>query len=427
MTASAVRAQSKNRRTDVTTKVYILGGYQTDFAENWARNGMQIADGMRQTIRQGLVEANLEATQIEVAHVGNFAAELFCQQGHLGGLFAASDPAFAGIPASRHEGACASGSLAILAASADLEARRYGLAAVLGVEQMRNVPGDKAAQLIGGPAMWSGHEYENVRYPWPSVFSDVADEYDRRFGLKQEHLARIAEINFANGRRNRNAQTRRWTFTQQSFTADDTANPTVAGRMRKQDCGQITDGAAIVFLASEEKAREHAKRLGISIDAFPYIRGWGHRTAPITYAAKVQASQGQPYVFPHVRGAITDAFRRAGLADVKDLDGIETHDCFTSTEYMAIDHFGITLPGQSWQAVEAGDIEIGGRIPVNPSGGLIGLGHPVGATGVRMALDCFKQVTGTAGEYQVEGARNFATLNIGGSATTTVSLVVSRD
>ncbi|HEY6642457.1 MAG TPA: acetyl-CoA acetyltransferase [Povalibacter sp.] len=411
----------------MTTKVYILGGYQTDFAENWARNGMQIADGMRQTIRQGLVEANLEATQIEVAHVGNFAAELFCQQGHLGGLFAASDPAFAGIPASRHEGACASGSLAILAASADLEARRYGLAAVLGVEQMRNVPGDKAAQLIGGPAMWSGHEYENVRYPWPSVFSDVADEYDRRFGLKQEHLARIAEINFANGRRNRNAQTRRWTFTQQSFTADDTANPTVAGRMRKQDCGQITDGAAIVFLASEEKAREHAKRLGISIDAFPYIRGWGHRTAPITYAAKVQASQGQPYVFPHVRGAITDAFRRAGLADVKDLDGIETHDCFTSTEYMAIDHFGITLPGQSWQAVEAGDIEIGGRIPVNPSGGLIGLGHPVGATGVRMALDCFKQVTGTAGEYQVEGARNFATLNIGGSATTTVSLVVSRD
>jgi acetyl-CoA C-acetyltransferase len=93
---------------------------------------------------------------------------------------------------------------------------------------------------------------------------------------------------------------------------------------------------------------------------------------------------------------------------------------------MAIDHFGITPPGQSGQAIESGDIEIGGRIPMNPSGGLIGLGHPVGATGARMLLDCHKQVTGTAGGYQVDGARRFATLNIGGSATTTVSFIVGR-
>jgi acetyl-CoA C-acetyltransferase len=91
---------------------------------------------------------------------------------------------------------------------------------------------------------------------------------------------------------------------------------------------------------------------------------------------------------------------------------------------MAIDHFGITAPGESWKAIEAGDIEMGGRIPINPSGGLIGLGHPVGATGVRMALDCYKQTTGQAGDYQVENASNFATLNVGGSATTSVSFVV---
>jgi acetyl-CoA C-acetyltransferase len=125
-----------------------------------------------------------------------------------------------------------------------------------------------------------------------------------------------------------------------------------------------------------------------------------------------------------VRGAVTDAFKRAGIAGVEQLSGIETHDCFTSTEYMAIDHFGITRPGESWRAIEEGDIEIGGRIPVNASGGLIGAGHPVGATGVRMALDCFKQTTATAGDYQVEGAKTFATLNIGGSATTTVSLII---
>ena len=93
---------------------------------------------------------------------------------------------------------------------------------------------------------------------------------------------------------------------------------------------------------------------------------------------------------------------------------------------MAIDHFGITEPGEAWKAVEAGDIERTGRIPVNPSGGLIGAGHPVGATGARMLLDAQKQVTGTAGDYQVEGARTFATLNIGGAATTTVAFVVGR-
>jgi acetyl-CoA C-acetyltransferase len=131
-------------------------------------------------------------------------------------------------------------------------------------------------------------------------------------------------------------------------------------------------------------------------------------------------------VFPFVRATITDAFRRAGISGVEQIDGIETHDCFTSTQYMAIDHFGITPPGQSGQAIDNGDIEIGGRIPMNPSGGLIGLGHPVGATGARMLLDCHKQVTGTAGGYQVDGARRFATLNIGGSATTTVSFIVGR-
>jgi acetyl-CoA C-acetyltransferase len=94
---------------------------------------------------------------------------------------------------------------------------------------------------------------------------------------------------------------------------------------------------------------------------------------------------------------------------------------------MAIDHLGLTAPGESWKAVEDGSIAMGGRCPVNPSGGLIGLGHPVGATGVRMLLDAAKQVRGDAGDYQVEGARRVQTLNIGGSATTTVSFIVERD
>jgi acetyl-CoA C-acetyltransferase len=126
--------------------VYILGGWQTDFAANWAREGREIADAMRETLEAGLAASSIEARELETVHVGNFAGELFCGQGHLGGLVAAAHPDLAGVPAARHEGACASGSLAALAAGAELEAGRYGLAAVLGVEQMRNVPGDEAAR-----------------------------------------------------------------------------------------------------------------------------------------------------------------------------------------------------------------------------------------------------------------------------------------
>jgi acetyl-CoA C-acetyltransferase len=190
------------------------------------------------------------------------------------------------------------------------------------------------------------------------------------------------------------------------------------------DCSQVTDGAVSLFLASETAAAAYAKRRGINLESLPRMLGWGHHTAPIEFGAKVAESRDNPYVLPHTRQAIVDALQRAGLSDVWGADGIETHDCFTTSEYMAIDHFGITKPGESWKAIEDGVIELGGKMPINPSGGLIGCGHPVGATGVRQVLDAFKQVTGEAGEYQIEGAKKIATLNIGGSGTTSVSFVV---
>jgi hypothetical protein len=156
----------------------------------------------------------------------------------------------------------------------------------------------------------------------------------------------------------------------------------------------------------------------------PCLLGWGHRTAPLAFDTKIAESRGNPYVLPHTRQAIVDAFRRAGLADCWQLAGIETHDCFTTSEYMAIDHFGLTAPGESWKAIEEGVIDFGGKLPINPSGGLIGAGHPVGATGVRQVVDAALQVTGRAGDDQVPGARRFATLNIGGSGTTSCVFVV---
>jgi acetyl-CoA C-acetyltransferase len=403
--------------------VYILGGWQSDFSVNWARQGMSLTDAFAQAVGEGLAAVDLDPEDLETGHVGNFAGELFAGQGLLGGFFGQVHPALDGLPTARHEAACASGSVAILAATAEIEAGRYDLACVVGIEQMRNVPGQTAAEYLGAAA-WVGEEFQDARFLWPRAFSDLADEYDRRHGLKYEHLMAIAQNNFANGRRNPNAQTRDWRFGPEAFTADDVANPVVEGRTRKQDCGQVTDGTAVVFLASERRARAYAFLRGVPLESLPRIKGWGHRSAPISYARKVEASRDQPYVFPQVRRAIEDARARARITDLSQVHAVEVHDCFTATEYMAIDHLGLTAPGESWKAVEDGSITIGGRLPINPSGGLIGAGHPVGATGVRMALDAFKQVTGTAGDCQVEGAKTVQTLNIGGSTTTTVSLVV---
>lgn len=403
---------------------YILGGWQSDFARNWTREGLDIAGAFTEALNQGLTATGLEPRDIETGHVGNFVAELFAGQGLLGGFFGLVHPDLDGLPTSRHEAACASGSVAVLAAAAEIEAGRYDLACVLGIEQMRNVPGQTAAEHLGAAA-WTGQEFGDAKFLWPRAFSDVAEEYDRRHGLNYEHLMRISEINFGNAKRNPNAQTRNYSFNEKSFTADDEANPVVEGRTRKMDCGQVTDGASVIFLASEKRAAQYARDRGIPMSSLSRIAGWGHRSAPISFAQKLRDSADNPYVFPQVRRAIEDARARANIS-IDAIDAVETHDCFAATEYMAIDHLGLTAPGESWKAIEEGVIEMGGSCPINPSGGLIGLGHPVGATGVRMLLDAHRQVTGTAGDYQVEDASRVQTLNIGGSTTTTVSFVVER-
>jgi acetyl-CoA C-acetyltransferase len=408
----------------MSQRVYLLGGHQTDFKRNLAREGKGIFDLMKESVEGALAAAGIEPEEVEVAHVGNFVAELFCRQGQLGGLFAAIHPRFSGLPAARHEGACASGSLAALAAQADIKAGHYDLACVVGVELMRNTDAQTAADHLAAAAR-VGRGGQEARWMWPWMFARLGDEYERRYGLRREHLVAIARNNFANARRNPNAQTREWTLEDRHFALDDEANPPVEGRIRKQDCGQITDGAAAVFLASERFAARWAQRRGVGLEAVPHLKGWGHRTATMRLEDKLKESPNSPYVMPHVRGAITDAYERAAIPGPEALDAIETHDCFTTTEYMAIDHFGITAPGESWKAIEEGRIALGGALPINPSGGLIGAGHPVGCTGVRMLLDAWKQTTGNAGDYQVEGARQVQTLNIGGSGTTTVSFVVA--
>ncbi|MBC2590150.1 MULTISPECIES: acetyl-CoA acetyltransferase [Rhodococcus] len=399
--------------------VWIAGGYQSDFARNLTREDRNIADLVAETVTETLRDARIDVADVGVIHVGNAFGQLYTGQGHLGGMPASVLPELWGIPATRHEGACASGSLAVLAAMADLEAGRYDCALVLGVELERCVPGDAGTRVMNAAA-WVGQEGADAKYMWPYMFDKIADEYDRRYGLDDEHLRAIAELNIRNARANPNAQTRNRTYGPGSFGPDEAANPVVEGRLRRTDCSPLTDGAAGVVLLSNRYLSRHPR----TVDDMSRILGWGHRTVGLSLSGKLARDGDDPLVMPHVRATIVDAFERSGIGGVRDLDLIETHDCFTVSEYLAVDHFGITAPGRSWQAIENGDLEIGGRIPMNPSGGLLGGGHPVGATGVRMLLDCHRQITGRAGDYQVPGATRAATLNIGGSTTTTVSFVV---
>ena len=403
--------------------VYILGGSQTDFSRNWNREGSDIYGLFEASLNDALASTQIDAEDIEVAHVGNFVSALFTGQALLNGFFGHVHPALHNIPTSRHEAACASGSMALLAAMRDIEAGHYGLACVLGIELMRNVDGKTGADHLGAAA-WRGIETQGCTYPWPHMFAGIYDIYQQRYGTDINYLRAIAKNNFANAKNNPNAQTRNWQLDESSFSSDDKANPVIEGQLRKQDCGQVTDGAAVVFLASEDYARRYAKQHNVSLDDLPRIKGWGHRSAAMLMQRKLELSQGQPLVFPHVKDTFDDALRRAGMPEVRSLDGLEVHDCFSITEYMIIDHMGLTAPGESYRAIDDGTITMQGSLPINPSGGLIGLGHPVGATGVRMLLDAYKQVTGKAGSYQVEGAKNFGAFNLGGSTTTCAAFVV---
>ena len=183
--------------------IYILGGYQSDFSRNWAREGLEIYDLFAETVKGGLEACQLDPADIQVGHIGNFEGSLYTGQSHLGGFFGHVDPALTYLPASRHEAACASGSMALFAAMADLESGRYDLACVVGIELMR-AKKDGEDRLKG--AAWVGKEWVTADLVWPAAFSDMVDIYAERYGIQRQHLAAISEKNFANAKNNPNSQ-----------------------------------------------------------------------------------------------------------------------------------------------------------------------------------------------------------------------------
>lgn len=413
-------------------KVYILGGAQTDFVRNWTKEGKGLVAILKEAVADGFQNANFSFDEMVelnkenrvAAFVGNFIAEQYISQGHLGAFLTEVNPAFYGVPSARYEAACASSSVAIDAAITKILAGEYDVCVVVGWELMKTVDSKIGGDILGRAAYYE-KEGKGLELPFPKLFGRLAEETVKKYGLDQDRylnaLATISCINYGNAKRNPLAQTRNWfmNYEEASHRGTD-SNPLVGGLLGVSDCSQVTDGAAVVVLCSEK----YIKEKGIS--GRPVVKGYGHRTAPMLFDKKIEDAKRSEYILPWTRQAVLDAYRRSGLS-VDDIDVFETHDCFTSFEYVAISAFGLTEPGHEWDAIDSGLIAFDGKKPINPSGGLIGCGHPVGASGVRMFLDLYKQVTCAAGKYQVKGAKNGLMLNIGGSATTNYVYIVGKE
>ena len=182
--------------------VYILGGAQTDFARNWTKEGKHfVGPDARGRARRARSDRKSNRAKSRPRTSATSPPSCTRKQGHIGAFFLEIDPAFSGLPTSRHEAACASGSIALLAASAEIEAAATTWRACVGVEQMKTVDSTTGGDYLG-TAAWYEREAKGIEFPFPKLFGRLGDEYDKRYGLKDEHLAHISAVNYSNAKRN---------------------------------------------------------------------------------------------------------------------------------------------------------------------------------------------------------------------------------
>ncbi len=407
-------------------RVFVLGGANTPFIGKghpdfiWKRH----ADfGVREnpTLREHLSRAVTSASEaagvplgaVEQGFLGNFLGELFVSQGHLGAALAGVDPGLAGKPMMRVEGACASGGLAV---RCGVQAIRAGADVVLatGVEVQTTV-----SARIGGDYLARAADYERQRglddFTFPALFADRTRAYRERFGASEEDIGLATVKAYSNANRNPLAHMSARKMDLESAASASETNPnflsneSCAPWLKVSDCSQVSDGASALFLVSEtglEKlGRDPEDAIEIKALALSTASLYedGDRTALGTTAAAAQL-----------------AYEEAGLSP-QDVQVAEVHDCFTVTELMMYEALGFAQAGAGNQLLREGATNIDGRLPVNTGGGLVGFGHPVGATGVKQMVEVWRQMKGLCGDYQVPTLPRIGlTANMGGDDKTVV-------
>jgi acetyl-CoA C-acetyltransferase len=356
--------------------------------------------------RQIWTEAALEAVEdagvdhVDAMYVGCMSSGLFVGQEHLGALLA-DQLGMGPIPGTRVESACASGGLAFRQACLAVASGAHDIVLATGVEKMTDVDGGAATYALSTAADQEYECYHGITFP--GLYAMMARAHMHHHGTTRRQLADVAVKNHRNGSMNPLAQ-----FPMQVTAEQVEESVMVADPLRILDCSPITDGAAAAIIAPVEVARQLKKEPIIRVAA----------TTHATDAIALHDREDLTWLASTERAAQL-AYKQAGIEPEK-LSFCEVHDCFTIAEIMVIEALGLAPRGGGGSAASSGFSALGGKCPVNASGGLKSKGHPVGATGVAQIREVTVQLRGTAGERQVEGAHWALTQNMGGTGASSV-------
>ena len=310
-------------------------------------------------------------------------------------------------PNYRVEGACASGSIALRTGIMNVASGLADVVLVVGVEKMTEVPTSMATEIMGkaGDSIWE--------YPFgttfPGYYAMIANAHMAEYGTTEEQLAMVAVKNHYYGSLNPYAHMQKPIDLQKALTSFMVAYP-----LKLFDCSLITDGAAAVIIASEKKAKVISKKP-------VWIVGSGLATDTLRLADRKSLTS-----ILAAREAAKTAYKMAGVGPA-DIDVATVHDCFTIAEIVAYEDLGFCEKGEGGKLIEAKETYMGGKIPVNMDGGLKSKGHPIGATGVSMAVEITKQLRGEAGERQVKNPEIGLAHNVGGSGQVVTVHIFRRE
>lgn len=342
---------------------------------------------------------------------GMWVGSLSCGQGLQLGNFAPALLDYAGlgpVPSLHVENACASGGFALHQAFLAVESGRHRCVLVAGVEKMRDVSSDRGRYWLG---ISGDTEYERLAgETFAGVFAMMANRLLHEGVVTREDLARVAVKNHEHAALNPKAHLRRPVTVEQVLGA-----PPVASPLGLLDCCPTSDGAACVLVVDAAVAHEFTDR--------PVrVAGWGASSDSLALHRRPDVTR-----LGAARRAAAAAYAAAGIGP-DDLDLAEVHDCFTVAELIAYLELGLAPPERAGDALRAGEFSLGGRLPVNTSGGLKAKGHPIGATGVGQVVELFQQLRGSATEpaRQVGGARRGLAYTMGGSGAAAAVTILER-
>ena len=357
--------------------------------------------------KEALADAGVAAADVDEIVLGHFNAG-FSAQDFTASLVLQASPDLRFKRASRVENACATGSAAVHQAIKAIAAGTARIALVVGVEQMTTTP----ATDIGRNLLKASYvrEEADIDGGFAGIFGQIAAGYFQRWGDQSDALARIAAKNHRNGVGNPYAQIRK-DLGYEFCRTESEKNPRVAGPLKRTDCSLVSDGAAAVVLADVGTALKLGK--AVAFRAAEHVQDF------------LPMSKRDVLKLEGCSEAWKRALASAGMA-LSDLSFVETHDCFTIAELMEYEAMGLVPEGQGARAIAEGLTEKTGRLPVNPSGGLKAKGHPIGATGVSMHAITAMQLTGTAGDMQIDNASLGGIFNMGGTAVANYVSILER-